>query len=165
MGQEDDHVQRAVVAAQLCQAIVDVSKQAIFGQGRQGAQHAAKGDVAAGFKTDRSPVQKAECRQDALIRPGACCAHFRRGIGDGSRGLVGGGRRLWSWGFFWAGSPGLSGPGLGQPSLLNRLAERVELEIQVLGDFSSAPSGSNNCCAWTVTSGIITEAPRAARGA
>ena len=37
VGQEDDHVQCAVVAAHLCQAIVDVSKQAIFRQCRQGA--------------------------------------------------------------------------------------------------------------------------------
>ena len=32
--------------------------------------------------------------------------------------------------------------GLGQSSLLDRLAERVELEVQVLGDFSSAPTNS-----------------------
>ena len=37
--------------------------------------------------------------------------------------------------------PARGGTGLGQSSLLNRLAERVELEAQVLGDFSSAPAG------------------------
>ena len=94
-------MQRAVVAAQLCQAIVDVSKQAILRQGRQGAEHAAKGDVAAGLETGRGPVQKTECRQDSFVRPGARRAHLRRGIIDGPRGLVGGGRRLWNWGFFW----------------------------------------------------------------
>ncbi len=135
-------MQRAVVAAQLRQAIVDVSKQAILRQGRQGAQHAAKGDVAAGFKTGRSPVQKTECRQDTFVRPGARRAHFRRGIGDGPRGLVGGGGRLWSWSFFWCWLSRPEWTGLGQSSLLDRLAERVELEVQVLGDFSSAPTGS-----------------------
>jgi len=97
VGQEDDHLQRAVVAAHLSQAIVDVSKQAISGQGWQGAQDAAKGDVAADFKAGWSPVQKTECRQHAFVGPGACRAHFCRGIKNGPRGLVGGGRRLWSW--------------------------------------------------------------------
>ena len=142
VGQQDNHVQRAVVAAQLCQAIVDVSKQAILRQGRQGAQHAAKGDVAAGFKADRSTVEKTKCRQDTLIRPGARRTHFRRGIVDGPRGLVGGGRRLWSRSVFRCWLSRLEWTGLGQSSLLNRLAERVELEAQVLGDFSSAPTSS-----------------------
>ena len=135
-------MQCAVVAAQLHQAIVDVSKQAILRQGRQGAQHAAEGDVAAGFKTGRSAVQKTECRQDAFVRPGARRAHFRRGIGDSPRGLVGGRGRLRSWSFFWCWLSRPERTGLGQSSLLDRLAERVELEVQLLGDFSSAPTNS-----------------------
>ena len=47
--------------------------------------------------------------------------------------------------------------GLGQSSLLDRLAERVELKAQLIGDFSSAPTAPSNCCAWAVTSGVITE--------
>ena len=119
---------------------MDVSKQAIRRQGRQGAQHAAEGDVAAGFKTGRSAVQKTECRQDAFVRPGACRAHFGRGIFDGPRGLVGGGGWLWSGSFFGCWLPRLEWTGLGQSSLLDRLAERVELEAQLLGDFSWAPT-------------------------
>jgi hypothetical protein len=121
---------------------VDVSKQTILRQGWQGAKHAAKGDVPAGFKADRSAVQKTKRSQDAFIRSGTCRSHLSRGIKDGPRGLVGGGRRMWSWSFFWC---WLSRPrwiGLGQSSLLDRLAERVELDIQSLGDFSSAPTNS-----------------------
>src|SRR5208283_3889603 len=56
------------------------------------------------------------------------------------RGLVGGGGRLRSGRFFgcWLLAPQWTG--LSQSSLLDRLAERVELEVQSLGDFSSAPT-------------------------
>ena len=158
-------MQRAVVAAQLNKAIVEMSKQAILRQGRQGAEHAAKGDVAAGLEMGRGSIQKTECRQDALVRPGARRAHFSRGIFNGPSGPVGGNGRLESCGFI-RGEPvdGLRGgqvggngrlesrgfirccrprfawAGLGQSSLLERLAERVEFKAQVLGDFSSAPT-------------------------
>ena len=90
-------MQCAVVASQLRQAIVEVSEQAILRQGWQGAQHTAERDVATGFKAGRRTVQKTECRQDALVRPSAGRAHFRRGICDGPRGLVGCGAGLWDW--------------------------------------------------------------------
>ena len=145
---------------------MDVSKQTILRQSRQGAEHAAEGNVAAGFKTGRSTVQKTECRQDTFVRPGACRAHFGRGIFGGSRGLVGGDRRLWNGGFFGCGLSRLEWQGLGQSSLLDRLAERIGLEAQLLGDFSSAPTcPPATVVLWAVTSGVITEAPRVARGA
>ena len=59
VGQQDDHVQRAVVAAQLNKAIVEMSKQAILRQGWQ-ARHAAKGDVAAGLEMGRGSIQKTD---------------------------------------------------------------------------------------------------------
>ena len=37
--------------------------------GRQAAEHAAKGGVAAGLEMGRGSIQKTECRQDALVRP------------------------------------------------------------------------------------------------
>ena len=140
VGQQDDHVQRAVVAAQLNKAIVDMSKQAILRQGWQGAEHAAKGDVAAGLEMGRGSIQKTECCQDALVRPGARRAHFSRGIFDGPSGSVCGNGRLESCGFIRCCRPRFEWAGLGQSSLLERLAERVEFKAQVLGDFSSAPT-------------------------
>ena len=133
-------MQRAVIAGQLRQAVVEMSKQAILRQGRQGAQDAAEGDVAAGFKTGGSTVQKTECRQDAFLRPGARRAHLCRGIGDGPRGLVGGGGRRCRRSVFWCGLSRHEWTGLGQSSLLNRLAERVDFEAQMLGDVASAPT-------------------------
>ena len=113
----------------------------------------------------RGSIQKTECRQDALVRPGARRAHFSRGIFNGPSGPVGGnGRlescgfirgepvdglrggpvggngRLESCGFFRCCRPRFAWAGLGQSSLLERLAERVEFKAQVLGDFSSAPT-------------------------
>ncbi len=79
---------------------MEVSKKAVLRQGRQGAQHAAKGDVPAGFKADRSPVQKTKRCQDAFIRSGTSRTHLSRGIKDGPRRLIGGGSRLGSWSFF-----------------------------------------------------------------
>ena len=140
VGQQDDHVQRAVVAAQLNKAIVEMSKQAILRQGWQGAEHAAKGDVAAGLEMGRGSIQKTECCQDALVRPGARRAHFSRGIFDGPSGSVCGNGRLESCGFIRCCRPRFEWAGLGQSSLLERLAERVEFKAQVLGDFSSAPT-------------------------
>jgi hypothetical protein len=140
VGQQEDHVQSAVVAAQLRQAIVEVSKQAILRQGWQGAEYTAERDVATCFKAGRSAVQKTECRQDALVRSGAGRAHSRRGIKGGPRGLVGGGGGLRDRSVSWRWLPPPGWIGLGQSSLLDRLSERVELEIQLLGDSSAAPT-------------------------
>src|SRR5271166_4590751 len=113
-----------------------MSKQSVFGQGRQGTQHAAKGDIATGFKTSRGTVEKAEGRQDTVDRPSARRSHFRRGIFDGPRGLIGGSG--WQWNGCWL--PWLEGAEPDQSPLLDRLAERVELEAQFLGDFAWAPT-------------------------
>ena len=76
----------------------------------------------------------------ALVRPGARRAHFSRGIFDGPSGSVCGNGRLESCGFIRCCRPRFEWAGLGQSSLLERLAERVEFKAQVLGDFSSAPT-------------------------
>ena len=104
------------------------------------AQHTAEGDVAAGFKTGRRPIEQTECRQDAFVRPGARRAHFRRGIKGGPRGLVGGGWRLRSRCIFGCRLFRLGWSALGQPTLLDRLAECITLEAQVIGDLSWAPT-------------------------
>ena len=88
----------------------------------------------------RGSIQKTECCQDALVRPGARRAHFSRGIFDGPSGSVCGNGRLESCGFIRCCRPRFEWAGLGQSSLLERLAERVEFKAQVLGDFSSAPT-------------------------
>ena len=168
-----------------------MSKQAICRQGRQGAEHAAKGDVAAGLEMGRGSIEKTEYRRQGLAPagPGARRAHFSRGIFNGPSGPVGGNGRLERCGFI-RGEPvdGLRGgqvggngrlesrgfirccrprfawAGLGQSSLLERLAERVEFKAQVLGDFLWLQPTPSNCCAWAVTFGVITVAPRVARG-
>ena len=138
-------MQRAVVAAQLHHAIVDVSKQAICRQGRQGAQHAAKGDIAAGFKMGRAPSRRpnaARTRSSGRVQAVPISAAASRT----ARVDLSVARRLWS--------GACSGFAAGRVdrarsvALLDCLAKRVELEAQVLGDFSSAPTGPQNCCAW-----------------
>ena len=130
-------MERAVVAAQPCQGIVDVPKQAIGLQGRQGAEHAAAGDIAAGLKTGRSPVEQTKGRQGALVGPGAGRAHLGRGIKDGPGGLVGGRGRLWNGNVFRRGLLRLERTGLDQSSLLDSLAQGIAVEAQSLGDFVS----------------------------
>ncbi len=73
---------------------MDVSKQAVLRQSRQGTQHAAEGNVAADFKTSRRPIEKTHCGPDTFIRPCARCAHLGRGVLGGSRGFVGANGRL-----------------------------------------------------------------------
>ncbi len=117
-----------------CQTVVEVSKQPVLRQGRQGTQHAAKEDVTTGFKAGRCPVEKTDCRQDAFVRPCARRPQFGYGIKGGPRGLVGGSRLLWTRCIFGYWLTGCLGTRPDQSSLPNRLAERVWLEAQLLGD-------------------------------
>ena len=71
-------MQRTVIAVQLGKAAVDVSKQSVLRQGRQGAQHAAEGDIATSFKTRRGTVEKAKCRQSRARRAGCTLCPFPR---------------------------------------------------------------------------------------
>ena len=157
-------MQRAVIAAQFFHTIVDMSKQTILRQGRQGAHHAAKGDIAAGFKTGWSAVEKAECRQDAFLWSSAGRAHFCRSINGSPRGLVGGNRRLRNRDLIGAGLAVWSGLGsVSRPCwmALRRVSGLRPRCSATSLRFQPAP---RSCCAWAVTSGVITEAPRVARG-
>ena len=91
-------------------------------------------------KRVEAPSRRPNGRQDAFVGPGASGAHFGRGIKGGPRGFVGGVGWLWNGSFFGCWLPWLAGTRPDQSSLLNRLAERVELEAQFLGDFPWAPT-------------------------
>ena len=112
-----------------------------------------------------APFKKTESRQDPFVRPGACRAHFGRGVFDGPRGLV-----AWRWAAVersvfgsWTLPAGLGEGSVSRPcwialrsvSSLRPSCSATSLRLR------PAPS---NCWAWAVTSGVITEAPRVARG-
>ncbi len=118
---------------------MDVSKQAILRQSRQGAQHATAGNVAADFKTSRRPVKKTHCRPDTFIRPCARCAHLGCSVLDRSHGFVGANGRLGNGAVFRCCLRRLKSRGFGHSPLVDGLAECVELQAQVLGDFFRAP--------------------------
>ena len=140
VGQQDNHVQRAVIAAQLGQAIVDVSKQAILRQSRQGSSTPPKETsrqvskrVGAPFRKPNAARTRSSGRVHAVPISAAASATARVDLsvavgGCGAGAFSGAGSRRPAW------------TGLGQSSLLDRLAERVELEAQLLGDFSWAPT-------------------------
>ena len=106
---------------------MDVSKQSVLCQGWQGAHHAAKSDIATGFKPGRGTNQKTNCREDPFVRPGARRTHFGRGIFDSSRRFVGADGGC-NGGVFRCRLPRLKSQGFGQSPLLDCLTECVELE-------------------------------------
>ena len=82
VGEQNDHVQRGVVTGQSLQAIMDMSKQTILRQCRQGTKHAAEGNVAAGFKAVGpllSNPKAARTRSSGRVHP----VPFGHGILDG----------------------------------------------------------------------------------
>ena len=99
VGQQDDHVQRAVVACATEQGNRGYVETGHSPPGPASAEHAAKGDVTAGLEMGRGLHPEDQCRQDVLVRPGARRAHFSRGIFNGPSGPVGGNGRLESCGF------------------------------------------------------------------
>ncbi len=113
---------------------MDVSKQSVLRQGRQGTQHAAKGDIATGLKTGRGPVEKshaAQTRSSGRVQAVPISAAASR-VARVDLSVAAGGCAMEL--FSGVGPPGW-GAGPDQSSLLNGLAERVGLEAQFLGDF------------------------------
>ena len=121
-----------------------MAKQAVRGQRRQRAEHAAEGDVAAGSETGRGAVEYAERRQGAFIRPSASGPHLGRGIFDRARRSVRGGRqrlgpRRLVRGEF---ARRLLVIWFCHTPLLERLAKRIELDPKLLGHFAPTPAGA-----------------------
>ena len=165
VGQQDDHVQRAVVAAQLNKAIVEMSKQAILRQGRQVQSTPPKETSRQGSKWVGAPSRRpnaartrwsgrvhavpisaaasSTARVDLSVAMGGWRAAALYG-GNPSmacaadRSVAMGGWRAAA--LSGAVAPGSRGPGSVSRPCWSRLAERVEFKAQVLGDFSSAPT-------------------------
>jgi hypothetical protein len=143
VSQQQDHVQRRVVAGQRGKGRLQMTKQAVLGQRRQRTQHAAIGNIAARFKLClRSAGQLSQGGQDALDRPCASDPHlFARGsvfvaacrfiAGRFTASLCGGSRRSRSRrcpGVCFALAAGGGRRRTVRPweaSLINRFAERV----------------------------------------
>ena len=84
---------------------------------------------------------------------------------DGLRGgQVGGNGRLESGGFIRCCRPRFAWAGLGQSSLLDALRSVSSLRPRCSATSLRLQPTPSNCCAWAVTFGVITVAPRVARG-
>ena len=138
VGQQQDHVQRHVVAREHRQGF-QMAKQPVLGQGRQSTEHTAVGNVSTGLKLRRRAAgQQSDGRHDAFAGTGAGDSHLvaSGGIGIAARRLVG--RRDGR-----AGSRRRQGNLLGRhesrlldASLVDRFAKRVVFDAQFFGDFA-----------------------------
>ena len=146
--QQGKNLQRCVVTAQWHETTIEVSEEAVLFERGQGTQHAAEGDIAAGFVSRGcSSGQQADSRRHAFHQPrtGDAKTIGGRYVLQSSLGLVGG---------FGAGASGVvrflrrrsvlgwsSRTGtFGEFSFIDRFAKGVELDLQFLGGFLSRVS-------------------------
>ena len=82
IGQQGHNLHRGVVTAQRTKARIQVGKQTVLSQGREGAKHAAEGHIAAGFKTRRGAGEESQGGRHPFRRPRAGRSQrvSRRGI-------------------------------------------------------------------------------------
>jgi len=97
--------------------------------GRKGTEHAAAADIVTGFKPGGSSVEHPPCGQHPFLRARTRGAHRGRGIRHSPRRFVGGRGRF---------DPTRRKL---QPPVLNRLAQRVVLDVQLPSDFLRGLSG------------------------
>ena len=137
--QHRDDLRRGVIAAQRGKTLVQMVKQTVLCQRRQGAQDAAEGDVAANLKLGRGAVEQSQGGGHPLQRPRAGDPHRGRRILEAALRLVRSGPRGdWRAGLH-------RGPGLRfggrvsvarrslDTSLIDGLTEGVAFDFQLVG--------------------------------